>query len=220
MCGRFALSIPIEELMDYFEVEEVVEFLPRYNIAPSQPVMVVRANENNQRDFAFLRWGLIPPWQKEEDIGSDWINARAETVSEKPLFKSSFQKKRCLIVAEGFYEWKKGKTKVPYFIHKKDNKPLAFAGLWEHWENQQGKIIESCTILTSEANRLLETIHTRMPVILQRTEFESWLNVENQNLNKLQLMLRAYEPENLDAYPVSTFVNNPTHEGRNCIAPA
>lgn len=217
MCGRFALSIPMNELMDYFEVEDGVEFATRYNIAPTQDVLVVRNNTENKREFALVRWGLIPSWQNEEDISSDWINARAETAAEKPLFKNAFKQRRCLIVADGFYEWQKGKTKTPFYIYKKDGKPLAMAGLWEQWESKSGEAIESCTILTSNANRLVKPIHHRMPAILQRPEFATWLNVENQNVEKLQHLLRPYEAENLASYAVSTFVNSPTHEGKECV---
>lgn len=220
MCGRFTLTLSIAGLQRYFNASAALALSPRYNIAPSQGVLVVRQQENKSRECVLLRWGLIPPWLKEENINAQWINARAETVDQKPLFRQAFQQRRCLIPASGFYEWKKtGKGKQPYYICKKDQSPLAFAGLWEHWENLQGKVIESCTVLTTDANPLLQPIHNRMPVVLEPDAFENWLTPDFQDTQALKALLHPDQAENLAVYPVSAKVNNPRHDDEECILP-
>lgn len=231
MCGRFSLATTMMDIMDYFGIEETVEFsskdnghhathfniVPRYNIAPSQDILVVRNDDTNHKELSIMRWGLIPKWQKEQDIGSKWINARSETVHEKPLFKYAFKHHRCLLVADGFYEWQQTKVKKPYYIHSKDGKPFGIAGLWERWESEEGKIIDSCTLLTTDANALMKPIHNRMPVILSKSQFSTWLDIENQNTENLQKLLHPYQDDNLESFPVSTFVNNPRNEGVDCV---
>lgn len=221
MCGRFTLASRAETIAEYFGIEMIYELNPRYNIAPSQDILVLRQLPDAPPEFVMMRWGLIPAWQKEEDIGSQWINARSETIDEKPLFKKLFQKKRCLIVVDGFYEWHviNKNAKQPYYICKKDHGPFAFAGFWEHWENKEGKVIESCTILTTEANNLLKPIHHRMPVILPKTDFDNWLDVEQQDFRKIKKLLRNYNSPQFIAYAVDTTVNNPRHDTLDCIHP-
>lgn len=221
MCGRFTLASRAETIADYFGIEVPYQLKPRYNIAPSQDVLVLRQLPEASLEFTLMRWGLIPAWQKEEDIGSQWINARSETIDEKPLFKKLFQKKRCLIVVDGFYEWHvmSKNAKQPYYICKKDHGPFVFAGLWEHWESKEGKVIESCTILTTDANILLKPIHHRMPVILPKTDFNDWLDIEQQNITQLKKLLKNYNSPLFTAYPVDTTVNNPRHDTIECIRP-
>ncbi len=221
MCGRFTLASRAETIADYFGIEEPLQLKPRYNIAPSQDILVLRQLSEKPPQFVWMRWGLIPAWQKEEDIGSQWINARAETIDEKPLFKKLFQKKRCLIVVDGFYEWHviNKQVKQPYYICKKDHGPFVFAGLWEHWENKAGKIIESCTLLTTDANNLLKPIHHRMPVILPKTDFNHWLDSEQQDVKKIKNLLKSYNLSQFTAFPVSNYVNSPRNDNIQCITP-
>jgi len=169
------------------------------------------------KQFHFMRWGLIPPWMTKEEAGSRWINARAETAAEKPLFRHAFKVRQCLIVADGFFEWQSvGQKKQPYYIHKKNNKPFVMAGLWERSE-QEGQMFESCSILTTEANDLVKPIYHRMPVILPHPDFSAWLNTEEKDINFLQALLRPYEGNDLEQYPVSMYVNNPRHESKETI---
>jgi putative SOS response-associated peptidase YedK len=217
MCGRFTLAAPVENIMEYFGINECIALKPRYNIAPSQDILTIRTNNNQQREFAIMRWGLIPKWQKEEYISAQWINARAETADEKPLFKDAFKHRRCLIVADGFYEWQQGKTKVPYYIHNNNGKLIAMAGLWESWKGKEGKIIESCTILTTEANTVVKSIHHRMPVILPQAAFDLWLSQQEQATEQLQQLLKTNQVVNLTSYAVSTLVNSPTNDNKECI---
>ena len=168
MCGRFTLYLTYKDLLEIFHVDEILSYEPRYNIAPSQEVLAVR-EEEEKRHLVLLRWGLIPPWADDPKIAFRTINARSETAHKTPSFRSAFKKQRCLIPASGFYEWKReGKSKQPFYIQRKDSQPMAFAGLWEHWEDQKGEErIESCTILTTNANQEVSQVHDRMPVILE-----------------------------------------------------
>jgi putative SOS response-associated peptidase YedK len=186
MCGRFTLTVDPAELQDTFRdiIGETIfppKFAPRFNIAPSQPVLAI-PNDGLHRAVFFV-WGLIPMWAKDPSIGSRLINARGETVAEKPSFRGSFKYKRCLIPVDGFYEWKANpgkKTKTPYFIHMTDRKPFAFAGLWDSWESPDGSSIKSCTIITTEPNELMVPIHNRMPVILHPRDYVKWLDTSPQ----------------------------------------
>lgn len=217
MCGRYSLAISIEKLIEYFDVEHLSELKPHYNIAPSQPILVVRMN-NHQKAFAFMRWGFIPAWLKEENISSQWINARAETLTEKPMFRHAFKHKRCLIPADGFFEWQvKNKYKQPYYIRKKNREPFAMAGIWERWESKEGRVIESCAIITTEANQELQPIHHRMPVVLEPEQFNLWLNPDNVETDKLQSLLTPSTANKLDIYAVGSYVNKPTHDTEECI---
>ena len=177
MCGRFTLSQSAEAIASVFQLNQVPTLEPRYNIAPTQPVATVLQTSAHERQFQLLRWGLIPAWAKDATMGSRLINARAETVAEKPSFRSAFRHRRCLVIADGFYEWRRqdGK-KQPFYFRMKNQQPFAFAGLWEHWQDPKGEAIDSCTILTTEANELLQQIHERMPVILNPKDYDLWLD--------------------------------------------
>ncbi|MBD2234518.1 SOS response-associated peptidase [Phormidium tenue] len=224
MCGRFSLNKTGDDLADDFLLRSIPPVMPRYNIAPSQPIATVVATpENSEPHFDFLLWGLIPSWAKDPAIGSRMINARAETVVEKPSFRAAFKRRRCLILADGFYEWETipgQKTKQPHYIFLKDHTPFAFAGLWEHWNDPaSGGELQTCTILTTAANELMEPIHTRMPVILAPEDYAAWLDPDYYQPQTLQGMLCPYEAEAMDRYPVSTMVNKPQHDSSDCIEP-
>ncbi|WP_349409492.1 SOS response-associated peptidase [Pseudalkalibacillus sp. SCS-8] len=219
MCGRFTLTAEIDLLMDWFEIDEWasdLEFQPRYNIAPSQDILAIVGYEGKRR-AGFLKWGLVPFWAKDPSIGNKMINARAETVPEKPSFKHAFQKRRCIIPADGFYEWKKeGKQKQPKYIRMKDAQPFGLAGLWEKWKNENGNTIHTCTILTTEPNELMEDIHNRMPVILQKEDYSKWLEWEGEQ-DVLKDMMKPFDPAVMEAYDVSTIVNSPKNDTPECI---
>ena len=210
MCGRYTLRTSAKELAEVFRVLDAPEISPRFNIAPTQLVLAVR--QNGAREFAQLRWGLVPAWADDPKIGYRMINARAESIATKPSFRNAFKSRRCLVVADGFYEWQKtdAKTKQPYLIHMKDDRPFAFAGLWEHWDHGD-KPIESCTIITTEANELMRPLHDRMPVIVAPDEYDRWLKDGPIEL------LRPFPPEKMEAYPVSTIVNSPRNEKSECV---
>ncbi|MCP4756268.1 MAG: SOS response-associated peptidase [Proteobacteria bacterium] len=217
MCGRFSLSMDLPELQEAFPwVEFGSDFKSRYNIAPSQDILVVpNDSENRARWF---RWGLIPPWAKDMKIGYKMINARSETLAEKPSFKNAYRKRRCLIPAGGFYEWKKeGKAKTPFHIRMKSTKPFAFAGLWEKWQGPGGELVFSCTIITTDANDLLRPIHARMPVILPQGSYERWLDTTVEPDDRTRELLQPYPSQEMEAYPVSKRVNSPGNDSPDCI---
>ena len=219
MCGRFALLTHAEALIERFGVEEVIKRPePRYNIAPTQNVTVVVQREKLQ--LTEMRWGLIPSWAKDVSIGNRMINARAETVAEKPSFRSAFKKRRCLILADGFYEWQKvGKIKIPTHIRLKSREPFAFAGLYEYWKTKSGKMLESCAIITTTPNELMSPIHHRMPVIVSPENEVAWLDLENQDVSELLSILQPYTPDQMEAFEVSDFVNSPKNQGPLCTKP-
>lgn len=221
MCGRFSQRQSAEAIAQAFQVVEVPSLAPRYNIAPTQAVAtVVQTPQQEGRQLKLLHWGLIPSWAKDPKIGSKLINARAETVAEKPAFRSAFRQRRCLVVADGFYEWQQQedkKQKQPYYVRFKDESPFAFAGLWERWEDPNGDEIQSCTLLTTQANELMRPIHNRMPVILDPKAYELWLDPEVKKPELLQPLLQPYPPEQMTAYPVSKLVNKPTNDTSDCI---
>ena len=221
MCGRFTLLIPGEELAATFNLPQPPTLAPRYNIAPTQPVAAVRLHPGTgQRELTHLHWGLIPFWADDPGIGSRMINARSETVGEKPSFRAAYRYRRCLIPASGFYEWQKQNGhKQPYYVHHAEGDLLAFAGLWEHWQGDDGSEIESCTILTTQPNDVVRPIHNRMPVILEPADYGVWLQSDGSNQDELQHLLRPAPEEMLEAYPISTYVNRPQNEGPECIAP-
>ena len=212
MCGRFTLSQSAEAIASVFQLNQVPTLEPRYNIAPTQPVATVLQTSARERQFQLLRWGLIPAWAKDATMGSRLINARAETVAEKPSFRSAFRHRRCLVIADGFYEWRRqdGK-KQPFYFRMQNQQPFAFAGLWEHWQDPKGEAINSCTILTTEANELLQQIHERMPVILNPKDYDMWLDPTMQ-IEQLQQLLQPYSSAVMTSYPVSTKVNKPTND--------
>ena len=221
MCGRFTLTVDPAELQDTFtDYIFPPRFAPRFNIAPSQPVLAIPNDGRNTAEF-FI-WGLIPMWAKDPSIGNRLINARGETVSEKPSFRGSFKYKRCLILADGFYEWKtfgNRKTKTPYFIHMKDRKPFALAGLWDSWEGADGSSIKTCTIITTKANELMESLHDRMPVILHPRDHKIWLDASPQTPEKLLPLIKPYPADTMSAYAVSTLVNKPANDSPKLVVP-
>jgi len=221
MCGRFTLTVDPGELKEAFaDFKFPVSFAPRFNIAPTQPVLAIPNDGQNQADF--LMWGLIPSWAKDPSMGSRLINARGETLAEKPAFRGGYKYKRCLILANGFYEWKSQpgtKTKTPHFIHLRNGEVFAFAGLWDEWHASDGSSIRSCTIITTTPNELMATIHDRMPVILQRSDHAEWLDSAPRPPEKLAHLIRPFPAELMDAYPVSTLVNSPANDRAECIAP-
>lgn len=222
MCGRFTLTVDPAELRDAFgDASFPTQFSPRFNIAPSQPVLAIPNDGAHKADF--FMWGLIPSWAKDPAIGNRLINARAETLAEKPSFRGSFKYKRCLILADGFYEWQKQpgtKTKVPHFIHMKDRRPFAFAGLWDNWTSPDGSQVRSCTIVTTEPNELMAALHNRMPVILQPADYERWLDPAPQTPDNLNPLLKPFPADAMSAYPVSTLVNSPANDRAELVVPA
>jgi putative SOS response-associated peptidase YedK len=222
MCGRFTLAITPEQLREAFPWLEASQAPPpRYNIAPSQPVAVIPNDGNRRLDF--FVWGLVPSWSKDPKIGDRMINARAETLAEKPSFRAAFRRRRCLIPANGFYEWKavpESKRKTPYYIQLKESKPFAFAGLWENWFAPDGSQLLSCAIITTRPNALMEAIHNRMPVILPEAAYETWLSPNEAGPDELLPLLAPYPAAEMQAYPVSTLVNSPANDLPDCILPA
>ena len=218
MCGRYTLRKPAREIAEAFDVPEVPELPARYNIAPTQDMPVVRLDADlGRRAIGLLHWGLIPSWADDPSIGNKMINARAETVAEKPAFRHAFKAKRCLVLADGFFEWRReGKHKRPYFIRMKDDRPFAFAGLWERWDKGGGPI-ESCTLLTGEPNEVVAPIHDRMPVILHKSDYDLWLDPDVNDPKKLQGLLVPYPADEMEAYPVGTLVNSPANDVAECI---
>jgi putative SOS response-associated peptidase YedK len=220
MCGRFTLVTPFMAVAERFHATGPRDLRPRYNIAPGQDVLccVIRDGKNRIEPF---KWGLIPSWAKDEKIGNRLINARAETVAKKPSFRSAFARHRCLVVADGFYEWRKmGKAKVPVYISLKSRRLFGFAGLYEHWRSPDGKEIRTCTIITTDSNDLVRPIHDRMPVVLPEDAEDLWLNTDEHDRGRLLALLNLYPAEEMDAYDVTTVVNNTRHDAPDCIAPA
>jgi putative SOS response-associated peptidase YedK len=220
MCGRYTLKTPVEKLAEEFGFEATsVELPPNYNVAPTQQVAAV-LEEGGERRLEMLRWGLIPSWADDPGIGSRMINARAETAPEKPSFRRAFRGQRCLIPADGFYEWKRTNgSKQPYYIRMEEGRPFAFAGLWESWKEDGGPEIRSCTILTTKPNALAAEIHDRMPVILPSGSYDVWLDPEAER-DELYGLLASYPEDEMEAYPVSRFVNSPQNNDPRCIEPA
>lgn len=222
MCGRFTLTVnPAETQETFSSYTFPQQFAPRFNIAPTQPVLAIPNDDQNTADF--FVWGLIPMWAKDPSIGNKLINARGETLEEKPAFRGSLKYKRCLILADGFYEWKSGpgkKAKTPFFIHMKDRKPFAFAGLWDSWNSPDGSLVKSCTIITTEPNELTGIIHNRMPVILHPRDYAKWLDPSPQAPDQLKPLIKPFSAELMDAYPVSTLVNTPANDTPELVVPA
>ena len=219
MCGRFTLGATAATLAAQFDLANVPTWTPRYNIAPTQEVLVVlQPSPQANREARLHRWGLIPPWAKDPSIGNRMINARAETVATKPAFRRAFKERRCLLLADGLYEWQRQeRRKQPFYIRLRDGRPFAFAGLWEHWEGCEGMAIQSCTILTTTSNEVVGRIHDRMPVILNPTDYDRWLDPSIQEPAVLKPLLRPYSADEMMAYPVSTRVNNPANDSPECV---
>jgi len=219
MCGRITLKAPASEIAAQFELSEPPALDARYNIAPTQPVLAVRRDETGARRGDILRWGLIPPWAPDASLGAKMFNARSETVTEKPAFREAFARRRCLLPADGFYEWRKqGSQRQPYYFSASDGRLLALAGLWERWEYPGGEVIESCSILTTAANRLMKRIHHRMPVILGDAARERWLATAPGRAEELLPLLRPAAEELLQRWPVSARVGDVKNDGPELIA--
>ncbi len=233
MCARYSLKTSADVVQALFDLDETPEIGPRYNIAPTQPVVGVVA-ENGNRRLKWLQWGLVPSWAKDPSIGQKLINARAETLAEKPSFRAAFKRRRCLIAADGFYEWTEVAPKAagglfgdseqagkpytqPFHIRMKDGGPFAFAGLWEYWEIADGGPIESCAIVTTEPNELLAKVHNRMPVILSEDEWEPWLDTSIPNPGPLVALLDPYPAEGMEMVPVTRRMGNPRYDAPDCI---
>jgi putative SOS response-associated peptidase YedK len=244
MCGRFTLTAPRQILKEWFPLFDFPDLPPRYNIAPTQDVLVVRRPVGSAGEVAWLRWGLVPHWAEDPSIGGRLINARCESVAEKPAFRTPFRQRRCLVLADGFFEWQKlpadrpkaadrpatlfadweeptrsrqGTLKQPFHIRLRDGRPFAFAGLWDRWE-RDGRVIESCTILTTEANELVRPLHDRMPVILPQEHHRAWLDATEKPRDLLLPLLRPYPSKEMMAHPVSQRVNSPRHDDPACVA--
>lgn len=220
MCGHFTLTLEISDLQQEFALSEVpATWQPRYNIAPSQSIAIIKQEKQPRIEWA--KWGLIPSWAKDPNIGNQLINARVETLSEKPSFRQSFSQRRCLILADGFFEWKRANNKtrqsIPYYFRLINKSPFAFAGLWDKWRAGTAEEILSCTIITCSANNLVSHIHDRMPVILKGETLWQWLRYDS--LPQMQKLLIPYPTEAMTSYSVSRIVNNPSIETPDCILP-
>ncbi|WP_409296713.1 SOS response-associated peptidase [Peribacillus sp. SCS-26] len=218
MCGRYTLTEGLQQLQAKFEFDFPEELIPHYNIAPSQNILAVTA-EGSARRGNLMRWGLIPFWAKDAKIGYKMINARSEGIDTKPSFKGPFRHKRCLILADGFYEWKReGKEKQPYRFIMKDEAPFAFAGLYDDW-NKGENPVRSCTIITTEANSMTRDVHDRMPVILPPESYSDWLDPELHDAAVLKSLLVPYPADKMDKYQVSTLVNSPKNNTPDLLSP-
>ena len=223
MCGRYTetkvCSVLTEHFRDFIEESLLDDFRPRFNISPGQDTPVIL--NDRERVLDLVRWGLVPFWAKDEKTGYKMINARAETLTVKPAYRKLIEKRRCLVLADGFYEWKKGgNVKAPHRFIVNDGEPFAFAGLWERWRRPDQSELRSFTIITTEPNRLVRFCHDRMPVILPRSACEQWLDPEFTDLEKLQKLLQPYPDTDMKAYPVSVLVNNPRNDDPQCVEPA
>lgn len=223
MCGRFTNKAKPEEIKKEFNVARIddsVEFEPRYNIAPSQMISAVVEREGEERIVAPFKWGLVPSWAKDAEIGNRMINARAESLTEKPSFREAFRRRRCIIPTTGFFEWqrKSSGAKQPFYFYLKNREVFGFAGLWEEWlDKDSGELLETCTIITTEANKVLEPVHDRMPVILKAENYNQWLNAKERNVEELQRFLSPYPSSEMDSHSVSRAVNSPTSDSPNLI---
>ena len=234
MCGRFTLATPADEWAALFRLDEVPDVAPRFNIAPTQDVHVVRAPPGLRerpglhlapvgsplpREVTAMRWGLVPHWARDVGTGQPLINARSETVAEKPSFRDSYRERRCLIVADGFYEWQvAGRRKQPYWIGLSDRRPFGFAGLWDRWKAEDGSTLESCVILTTEANDALRSLHDRMPVIVDPEHFDLWMDPDTIPW-ELDPLLKPHPEDDVQFFPVSTRVNYVANDDAPCMEP-
>jgi putative SOS response-associated peptidase YedK len=221
MCGRFTMSAPGEVVAEVFGLPGIPALEPRFNIAPTQNVAVVREGAAAPRELAMLHWGLIPSWAKDRDIGNRMINARAETAAEKPAFRAAFRLRRCLAVADGFYEWARSDgRKRPYLVRFRNGRPFGLAGLWERWRSPEDETIESFTILTTTPNAVVAPLHDRMPVIIEPEAYALWLDTGVTDVERLVPLLGPFPPVEMAAVPVSLRVNNPANDDPACVEPA
>jgi len=225
MCGRFALYGPTPRIREQFDLDGEFDFLPRYNISPTTQVLIVQAGPQGERLAKLHRWGLIPSWAKDVSIGAKLINARGETIDEKPAFRAAFRRWRCVVPASGFYEWKSaqeaGRTiKQPYFIRPQDDGDLfGFAGLTERWVSPAGEEVNTCCIITTDANALMVPIHDRMPAILAPNDYGAWLDLGTTDVDGLRALLRPADPGNMIAYPVCRAVNSARSDSPTFVEP-
>lgn len=219
MCGRFTL-IALADLSHYFPwINPPEAGMPRYNIAPSQPVLAGVAKKD-RFEFDWLLWGLVPPWAKDPAVGSRMINARAETLTQRPAYRNAFKRRRCLIPADGFYEWKKaGAARIPHYFRMRDRSVFAFAGLYEHWADDQGNELSTCTLITTSPNELVRPIHDRMPAILAPADHRRWLTAPPEVVEELQAMLRPYPAGQMTVHAVGRDVGNPRNDSPRCVEP-
>ncbi len=222
MCGRFALTTNAAELARLFGATRVAEAAPRYNIPPAQPVLAVRQPAGGQgRELVTLRWGLIPAWATDPAVGNRLANARAESAADKPSFRDAFRRRRCLVPADGFFEWRRrGGSREPFFVRRRDGRPLAMAGLWECWHAPDGAPVETCTVLTTDANEVVRPLHDRMPALLAPGDVAAWLDPALQDPATVHRLLRPYPAGELVAVPVSRRVNDPRHDDPQVLEPA
>jgi len=239
MCARYTLRTGAQSIKDLFSLDEVPEMPARFNVAPTQEIPAITESREGERAMRMLRWGLIPHWAKDMSIGHTLINAKSETLAEKPAFRTAFERRRCLIPADGFFEWKeipaegaqpdlfgespKGKgtktRKQPYYITQKNELPFAFAGLWERWNDPAGHVVDSCTIITTQPNELVSQLHDRMPVILNPADFDEWLDRDEHDTAKLKGLLRPFPSDQMMMQPVNPVVGNPRIDTEECIEP-
>jgi putative SOS response-associated peptidase YedK len=219
MCGRFVCSSPLRVISQVFGVEQPhLEFEPNYNTTPTQKILII--NNEGRKQIVYCKWGFLPSWAKDPAVGNRMINARAETVATKPAFRSAFKKRRCLIVADGFFEWlEEGRRKVPVYIRLTSNEPFGFAGLYNTWISPEGEAVCTCTIITTEANRLLKEVHDRMPVIVPRDREDFWLDPMNEDHDSLLTVLKAYPSEEMEYYRVSPRMNSPAFKSPDNVVP-
>jgi putative SOS response-associated peptidase YedK len=218
MCGRFAQITPINDLIEEYEIDRNLSDLgPRYNIAPGQEISAIIIDEGKK--IVKFKWGLIPSWAKDPSIGHKLINARAETIREKPSFRNSFKRRRCLILADGFYEWKtEGREKIPVYVKLKSGAPFTLAGMYDFWKSPEGQTIGTCTIITTEANEMFSAIHNRMPVIIKKNDHKVWLDLA-QDDQMLLPFLGPIDQNEIEFYEVSKLVNSPKNDSPDCIVP-
>ena len=223
MCGRYTLALDPEQLMERYGLSQIdIDFPPRYNIAPSQdnPIIV---SDSDRRAIKLARWGLVPSWVKDKKGSYSLINARAETIAEKPTFKQLLKRQRCIVPADGYYEWRKipgQKQKTPMRFVRKDGRLFSFAGLWDWWQSSHGEDLQAYTIVTTEANSISEPIHNRMPAILSQENEERWLDSDDSDADRLAALLKPYPSEEMEVYEVSRLVNSPSNDSPECIARA
>jgi putative SOS response-associated peptidase YedK len=221
MCGRFTLHSRLNLLLQQFALEAGPEWAPRYNIAPTQQVPVVRVSPTGgQRELVMLRWGLVPFWAKDTSLASRMINARAETVQDKPAFQAAFKRRRCLVPADGYFEWQAtADGKQPYYIHRRDDQLLAMAGVWESWHTDQPDALATFSVITTDAGPQTASIHDRMPALIGPDDYACWLDPEFGDSKTLQSLLRPYSEDDLQIDPITTRINNPRNDDRTCLAP-